>query len=140
MKEGIWGTVIVVAGLFGIGLIFLLINLTSNDQNDYYILKEVTQAAMLDAVDIEYYEYHGDFRIVREQFVESFIRRWSASVTKRQDVTIEILDVIEMPPKVSVSVTTTDGSSVLQLDGSEMDYNVVNRIDAILETEKLNGV
>ena len=136
MKEGIWGTVIIAAGLFGIGLIFLLINLTSNDQNDYYLLKEVTEAAMVDAIDVDYYEYHGDFRIVREQFVESFIRRWSASVTKRQDVTIEILDVIEMPPKVSVSITTTDGSSLLEVDGSEEIYNVVNEIDAILETRE----
>lgn len=133
MKESMWAVSFVVAGIIGIGFIFLLINITTNDQNDYYLLKEVTEASMLDAVDVDYYRYHGEFRIVREKFVDSFIRRWSTS-SSSGDVQIDIIDVIEMPPKVSLSVTTSSGTYGFTNDSSENDFAIFNKIDAILET------
>lgn len=128
-----WAVSFVVAGIIGIGFIFLFINITTNDQNDYYLLKEVTEASMLDAVDVDYYRYHGEFRIVREKFVDSFIRRWSTS-SSSGDVQIDIIDVIEMPPKVSLSVTTSSGTYGFTNDSSENDFAIFNKIDAILET------
>ncbi len=133
MKESMWAVSFVVAGIIGIGFIFLFINITTNDQNDYYLLKEVTEASMLDAVDVDYYRYHGEFRIVREKFVDSFIRRWSTS-SSSGDVQIDIIDVIEMPPKVSLSVTTSSGTYGFTNDSSENDFAIFNKIDAILET------
>lgn len=128
-----WAVSFVVAGIIGIGFIFLFINITTNDQNDYYLLKEVTESSMLDAVDVDYYRYHGEFRIVREKFVDSFIRRWSTS-SSSGDVQIDIIDVIEMPPKVSLSVTTSSGTYGFTNDSSENDFAIFNKIDAILET------
>lgn len=128
-----WAVSFVVAGIIGIGFIFLFINITTNDQNDYYLLKEVTEASMLDAVDVDYYRYHGEFRIVREKFVDSFIRRWSTS-SSSGDVQIDIIDVIEMPPKVSLSVTTSSGTYGFTNDSSGNDFAIFNKIDAILET------
>ena len=136
MKESIWGAAIIVAGVIGIGLIILLIRLTVNDQNDYYSLKEVTEASMIDAIDVDYYRYHGQFRIVRERFVESFIRRWSKAATDGNDVKIYINDVIEMPPKVSVTVETGKANMTLTYRDTQMQDIVVNHIDGILETLK----
>lgn len=133
MKESMWAVSFIVAGIIGIGFIFLFINITTNDQNDYYLLKEVTEASMLDAVDVDYYRYHGKFRIVREKFVDSFIRRWSTS-SSSGDVQIDIIDVIEMPPKVSLSVTTSSGTYGFTNDSSQNDFAIFNKIDAILET------
>lgn len=139
MKESFWGWAFVVAGIIGVALIILMIRLTLNDQNDYYVLKETTEASMYDAIDIDYYRYYGEFRIVRDRFVESFIRRWSSSSTNNNDVLIEINDVIEMPPKVSVTVKTGRANisySKKISDDEEINLNdiVVNKIDGILET------
>lgn len=136
MKESMWAAAIVVAGIIGLGLIMLFVNLTINDQDDYYLLKEVTEASMYDAIDIDYYRYSGEFRIARERFVESFIRRWSVTASRGQDVTIDIVDVIEMPPKVTVSVSTKTQKYNFTSDmtNGTGQYDIINKIDGVLET------
>lgn len=134
MKESMWATAIVIAGIIGVGFIILFVNITVNDQNDYYTLKEVTESAMMDSIDKDYYRYHGKFRIVREKFVENFIRRFSASYSINGDVQIVINDVIEMPPKVSISiVSSTDNFGITSELNENQEYQIINSIDGILE-------
>ena len=134
MKESMWATTIVIAGIVGIGVIMLFVGLTLKDQNDYYALKEVTESAMMDSIDKDYYRYHKKFRIVREKFVENFIRRYSATHSINGDVQIVINDVIEMPPKVSISiVSSTDNFGITSELNEEQEYEIINSIDAILE-------
>ena len=35
---------------------------------DYYLLKEVTEAAMIDAIDLVYYRQTGDLKIIKEKY------------------------------------------------------------------------
>jgi len=63
-------------GLVGFAIIFLFVQLTVNSDEEYYLLKEVTEAAMYDSVDLAYYRSTGELKIVKEKFVESFFRRF----------------------------------------------------------------
>lgn len=136
MKESMWAAAIVVAGIIGVGLIMLFQDLTTSDQHNYYLLKEVTEAAMYDSIDTDYYRYHGEVRIIREKFVENFVRRWSASVQRDRTYYIDIYDVVEMPPKVTLTVTSdTDKFNFTTDLTSDGTYTIANRIDAIIETK-----
>ena len=46
---------LVAAGLCGIVIIILFQRITTNNEQDYYLLREVTEAAMLDSIDLAYY-------------------------------------------------------------------------------------
>ena len=45
-------------------------------------------------------------RIIREKFVESFVRRFAEVAKTNDDYVISFDDIDECPPKVSVTVTT----------------------------------
>ena len=51
MNSSIWGYMFLVLGLFGLFLVNMFGEITINDEQNYYSLKEVTRAAMIDAVD-----------------------------------------------------------------------------------------
>ena len=55
MKESYWGYWLIVLGIFVIVIMMLISNMTSTNTQDYYLIKEITQASMLDAVDYGYY-------------------------------------------------------------------------------------
>lgn len=132
MKESIWGYAIIMLGILAIGVIWFFANTTRTDQHNYNLLKETVEAAMFDAVDLAEYRANGDVVIDEEKFVENFIRRFAESADLSNTYVIEIYDVNTKPPKVSlkVSSTTQDTSS-----GQLLEFNVVNNIDAILETK-----
>jgi len=125
-----------IVGIIILGIIALLvINITQQFQNgnelDYYLLEETTEAAMLDAVDIAYYrESGGTLRMDREKFTESFLRRFAASINASRNYRIRIIDLNEIPPKVSVQV---DSSTIATFDAQTV--GIQNRLDAILETK-----
>ena len=56
-------------GIVGLFIIVLFIQLTVNSDEEYYLLKEVTEASMVDAIDLAYYRQTGDLKIVKEKFV-----------------------------------------------------------------------
>ena len=135
MKESLWGYWLIILGLAVIVIMMLLQNYSTTDQQDYYLLKEITEAAMADAVDWGHYEKYGELRIVKEKFIEDFTRRFSETVNISKNYNIKFYDIYEAPPKVSVKVTTkTDSFSVFG-DASD-SVDVVNKIDAILETNR----
>lgn len=146
MKESFWGVLVIALGLTAVTFIFLFQHITNTDEHNYILLKETTEAAMYDAFDLAAYRYDGTIRIDREKFVENFIRRWAQNATLSSNYVIKFYDVNELPPKVSIEVDVTDigvaysgdntgtKGTVFNLYGDSHDnFDIVNRIDAILE-------
>ena len=119
-------------GLIGFAIIFLFVQLTVNSDEEYYLLKEVTEASMYDSVDLAYYRDTGELKIIKEKFVESFIRRFSESTNiNANDYKIDFYNIVESPPKVSVEITSNIGEKTFF--DSTNNYSVINELDAILE-------
>lgn len=132
MKESIWGYAIITLGILAVGIIWFFANSTRTDQHNYYLLKESVEAAMYDAVDLSAYRKDGTIRIETEKFVENFIRRFAENADLSNEYKIEIYDVIEEPPKVSLRVSSKSETTAT---GEIVKFNLVNNIDAILETK-----
>ena len=132
MKEAIWGYAIIVLGMLAIGVIWFFANTTRTDQHNYNLLKETVEAAMFDAVDLAEYRDNGSVVIDEEKFVENFIRRFAESADLANTYVIEIYDISTKPPKVSLKVSSTSETNAT---GEIMEFDVVNNIDAILETK-----
>lgn len=130
-----WSTVtvgVMILGIIGVSIILLFQQLTTTNENDYYLLKEITEAAMVDSIDISYYRETGKLKIVREKFVENFTRRFAESTliigTK---YTIKFFDIMEEPPKVSVRIDT--GIENYKIYNTSGNYEVLNQLTGIFE-------
>lgn len=133
MKESFWGIFIIAVGLVCIFLIYLFQDVTNTDEQNYNLLKETTQSAMYDAVDLIAYREKGIIKIDREKFVENFLRRFAHDASLSKTYKISFYDINEMPPKVSLRVSSTAGGPDLT-SGNIVDFTIGNQIDAILET------
>ena len=131
MKESFWGAAVVAIGVIAIFFIYFFQNITNTDEHNYHLLKETTESAMFDALDLAEYRKTGTIKIDREKFVENFLRRFSESASLANTYKIEIYDVNETPPKVSVKVSSVESGNVT---GEIITFDIENRIDAILET------
>ena len=132
MKESFWGYLVILMGVISIAFIFFFQRVTNTDEHNYHLLKEVTEAAMFDSVNIGEYRATGAIRIDREKFVENFIRRFAQSDSLARTYEIKIYDVNETPPKVSIEVKSTEAGNVT--GDEQINFDIVNRLDAILET------
>ncbi len=131
MKESIWGWAIVVIGIVSIFFVYFFQNITNTDEHNYNLLKDVTEAAMLDAVDQASIS-RGYLYMDSEKFVENFVRRFAESATLSRTYVIKIYDISEMPAKVSLEVSSTEKGNVT--GGEILEFDISNRLDAILET------
>ena len=86
---------------------------------------------MFDSIDLAAYRGEGRIRIEKEKFVESLILRFSENADLSNTYLIEIYDINEEPPKVSLRVSS---KSATNATGELVEYNLINNIDAILET------
>jgi len=134
MKEVYWGYWLILLGVFITIVMMMISNVTTSSTQDYYLIKEVTEAAMLDAVDLAYYRQNGELKINREKFVESFIRRFSENVSITNTYTVDFYDLYEAPPKVSVKVSST--SSTFTIAGDAQSFKIVDKVDGILEISR----
>ena len=132
MRESIWGYAIIALGVMAIGVIWFFANTTKTDQHNYNLLKETVEAAMFDAVDLAVYRQTGEVAIEEEKFVENFIRRFAENAELSNNYVIEIYDINTKPPKVSLRVSSTTETTA---SGELVEFDVVNNIDAILETK-----
>ncbi len=130
MKESFWGYWIIALGVGVIVIMMLISNVSTTNTQDYYVLKEISEAAMIDAVDYGYYRESGELRINKEKFVENFLRRLSESIPTGTS-TVNFYNLYEAPPKVSVEVTSK--SNTYQINSSTETFDIVNRVDALLE-------
>ena len=122
-------------GLFGILIIVLFQSVTVSNEQDYYLLKEVAEASMIDSIDLAYYRDTGEVKMIQEKFVENFTRRYSevVNIHNSTGMSLEFYDIIEKPPKVSILIRNNLGTYRFYSDSSE--YNIVNKLDAILEAD-----
>lgn len=122
------GVIIIV--LLGLSMVFLVSSQQKGAELDYYLVKETTEAAMVDAIDESFYTTYGQMRMDKEKFMESFVKRFADSADSTRDYTIDVYDINETPPKVSVKVS----SMVSGLNKTTGDVDVTTSVDMILET------
>lgn len=131
MSESYWGYWFVLLGIF-ISVIMMLANdATTTDTQDYYQLKEVANSALYDAVDYSYYTQTRQIRILKEVFVENFLRRFAETVNITDAYTVEFYDLYESPPKVSVKVATTTAGYLVGRDVNTATTDAVTKLDVV---------
>ena len=67
-----------------------------------------------------------------EKFVENFLRRFAETVSLNT-YQIDFGQIYEAPPKISVQVTTK--SNTYQISSGSESFDIVNRVDAMLELD-----
>lgn len=136
MKWSFASVATIVLGIIGLFIILLFSEITVSNEQDYYSLKEATEAAMIESVDIAYYRLTGDIKIVKEKFVENFTRRFTETSTFGQgNYQIDFYQISETPPKVSIRILDkTTNYKIYSYDST--NYDILNEITAILDTYK----
>ncbi len=135
MKNTFWGYWLIVLGVFVVFVMLLVQNLTAGSTQNYYTVKEVAEASMVDAIDYAYYRQYGEIKMNKEKFMETFVRRMAEVGSKSTTYKIEFYEVYEAPPKISVKVSSK--TNTFRIAGDVADFDLVDKIDAILETNSL---
>ena len=134
MNKSILAVGIIFLSLLALLLINVLTNYSTGSELDYYLVKETTEAAMKDSIDMSYYWNCGIYRIDKEKFVESFLYRFADNVDITRDYKIGFYDINELPPKVSVKIDSLTVLSVKDQEGNKDAAQMTTSYDAILET------
>ena len=140
MKWSFASVGLIVLGLFGIIIIMLFNEITVSNEQDYYTLKDATEAAMIEAVDVAYYRLTGDIKISKEKFVENFTRRFTETSTFGEgNYSIEFYQISEYPAKVSLRIvddTNRYNIYTYNSDVEKTEVRIVNELSAILDGYK----
>lgn len=141
MKWSFASVGVIIMGLFGLLIIILFNEITVSNEQDYYTLKDATEAAMIESVDIAYYRITGEIKISQEKFVENFTRRFTETSTFGQDnYSIYYYQISEYPAKVSLRIVDSTNSyniyNTYSVDIDATQINVVNELSAILDGYK----
>lgn len=131
MKESMWAWWFMALGLIMIAVVMLFTDMTTTSEQNYYMLKEISEASMMESVDYAYYRKYGDLRINSEKFMENFLRRYSEVVTINKTSKVSFYDIYEAPPKVTVEISTRSTQILIKQESTTFD--ITNRLDAILE-------
>ena len=75
MKNAFWAYWLILLGIVIVVIMMLVQNLTTTSTQDYYVIKEITEASMIDAVDYSYYRKYGDVKDFIEKNKENARRR-----------------------------------------------------------------
>ena len=141
MKWSFASVGVIIMGLFGLLIIILFNEITVSNEQDYYTLKDATEAAMIESVDIAYYRITGEIKISQEKFVENFTRRFTETSTFGQgNYSIYYYQISEYPAKVSLRIVDSTYSyniyNTYSVDIDATQINVVNELSAILDGYK----
>ncbi len=141
MKWSFASVGLIIMGLFGLLIILLFNEITISNEQDYYTLKEATEAAMVDAIDVAYYRLTGEIKMSKEKFVENFTRRFTETSTFGQgNYGIEFYQIIEYPAKVSLRVVDRTNTyniyNTYSVDIDATEATIVNELSAILDGKK----
>ena len=138
MKWSFASVALIIIGLFGIVIILLFNEITVSNEQDYYTLKEATEAAMMESIDVTYYRLTGDLKMSQEKFVENFTRRFTETSTFGQgNYDIIFHQISETPPKVSIRIVDSTNSyniyNTFNVDVDATQLDIVNELSAILD-------
>ncbi len=130
MNKGMLTVGIILLSIISLLLINVLTNYSTGGELDYYLVKDTTEAAMADALDVEYYRLNSMQRMDKEKFIESFLRRFADAVDNTRSYEVKFYDINEVPPKVSIKV-----DSLTVLSFAHEAANISTNLDAVLETD-----
>ena len=137
MKWSFASVALIMFGLIGLLIILLFNEITISNEQDYYTLKDATEAAMIDSIDVAYYRLTGEIKISQEKFVENFTRRFTETSTFGQgDYSIKFYQIVEYPVKVSLGIYDNTGRYNVYTYSSDVEstqVNIVNELSAILD-------
>ncbi len=136
MKNAFWAYWLILLGIVIVVIMLLVQNITTSSTQDYYLIKEINEAALIDAVDYSYYRTYGEIKINKEKFFESFMRRFAETASLNTTYTISFYGVYEAPPKASVEIKSKSNSFSVLGDATSVD--MVEKIDAIIEGNQLD--
>ena len=127
MKESFWGYFLIALGVVIIVIIMFVQNISVTNEEDFYLGREVLEASMYDAVDFGTYESTGKLVMSKEKFVEVFLRRFAESVTNNKlgGYQIDFYDIHEYPPKATVRIRTSSGTTEIKSDGFEVNLDTI---------------
>lgn len=136
MKESIWGYWLVVLGISILSVMVVVQNYTTTHEQDVFMMNEVMQGAMYEAVDYGYYRDTGILKINTEKFTENFVRRFAETVNINKNYRLDFYSIYENPPAASVRVTTSTGKSNFGQNAGAAtdDAAVVDSLTGILYT------
>ena len=142
MNKGMLTVGIILLSLIALLMINVLTNYSTGGELDYYLVKETTDSAIEDSLDMTYYRKCGLYRMDKEKFVESFLYRFADSVDNTRTYKVGFYDINEVPPKVSIRV---DSLTVLSVNaggdgGKNQAANITTSYDAIVESKYLSDV
>ena len=132
MKESSWAFALVSFGLAIFAILMLTQRISTSTEEDFYLGREVLTASMLDAVDYSTFRNTGELVMVEQKFVEIFIRRFAESVSGTKTYKLDFYDIREYPPKASVRVRTSSGSTTI--GSSQFDVTLDTLLSGVLET------
>ena len=157
MNSSMWMYFFMVMGILGLVMINIFGNVIISNEQSYYLLKEITEAAMIDSVDLKAYRdgvgwdgvteendpesmhcmegLPGTIRIVEQKFVESFVRIFASSAQLNRNYRIIINDIDECPPKVTITLVANEQFSFLSFFRVKYDSgeDIVNVLTGVLE-------
>lgn len=138
MKWSFAAVGVIVMGIFGIVIILLFSEITVSNEQDYYTLRDATEAAMIESIDVAYYRLTGELKMSQEKFVENFTRRFVETTTFGQgNYDIYYYQISEYPAKVSLRIVDSTNSYNIynnfdvDIDATQID--VVNELSAIID-------
>ncbi len=130
MQSSYWGYWLIVLGVAIVGLSISVQGMTTNTTQDYYSLKEITDASMLESVDYGYYRDYNEVKINKEKFMEVFMRMLVETMGANDTYEVNFYGIYEAPPKVSVEVKSNSGANF-----TSANYDTISRIDAIIQIQ-----
>lgn len=143
MKYSFASLGMIVIGLFGLLIILLFNEITVSNEQDYYTIKDATEASLIESVDVAYFRLTGEIKISAEKFVENFTRRFTETSTFGQgNYSIEFYQISESPVKVSLRIRDLTNSYNIYNTFNGGTYTdptqaeIVNEITAILDGYK----
>lgn len=130
MNKAMLGVGIILLSIIALGIINVVQNYTTGNELDYYLLKETTEAAMSEAIDLNYYTEKGVIRMDKEEFTESFLLRFTDTVDTQRNYSIKFYDMHEVPPKVTIKINSQTSNSY---KGESL--GITTDLTAIVETK-----
>lgn len=128
MQSSYWGYWLVVMGVAIVGLMISVQGITTTTTQDYYSIKEITEASMLESVDYGYYRDYNEVKMNGEKFMEVFVRMLAETMGSTDTYQVNFYAIYEAPPKVSVEIKSNSGTNFIS-----NGYDVTSRVDAVLQ-------
>ena len=123
MSKGVMAAGIIMLGVLTFGLINIISNYTTGNELDFQLLRDTTESAMLDAVDLGFFQTSGgQIRMDKEKFVEGFV-----------DASLKALTTIEIIKSKSTISMKRLRKQVFVLDLAQ--WQLLQMYHSILKTE-----